>query len=135
MNSIVLLGRVGTDPDLRKAQGGDTNVCRWRLAVPRPRQQDQADWFDCAAFGQTAEFVERYFSKGMRMCLKGHVQTGSYTNRDGQKTKSFDVVVETVEFCESKKKEEPSYADTERQQAAEGFMQMTADDPDGLPFV
>lgn len=133
MNSIVLLGRVGTDPDLRRAQGGDTNVCRWRMAVSRPRQPEQADWFDCVAFGQTAEFVEKYFQKGMRMCLKGHVQTGSYTNRDGQKTKSFDVVVETIEFCESKKKEEPSYADTERQQAAEGFMQMTADE--GLPFV
>ena len=123
---------MGTDPDLRRAQDGDTSVCRWRLAVSRPRQQDKADWFDCVAFGQTAEFVEKYFSKGSRIALKGHVQTGSYTNRDGQKINTFDIVAETVEFCESKKKEEPSYANTERQQAAEGFMQMNLDET--LPF-
>lgn len=133
MNSVVLMGRVSNDPDLRHAQGGDTKVCRWSLAVSRPRQPEQADFFNCCAFGQTAEFVEKYFVKGMRMCLKGHIQTGSYTNKDGQKVKTFDVVTESVEFCESKKKEEPSYANTERQQAAEGFMQMSLDE--GLLFI
>lgn len=133
MNSVVMLGRLATDPDLRRAQGGDTNVCRWTLAVNRPRQPEQADFLNCVAFGQTAEFVEKYFSKGMRMCLKGHIQTGSYTNKDGQKVKTFDIVTENVEFCENKKKEEPAYANTEREQAAEGFMQMNLDET--LPFI
>ena len=109
MNKVVLMGRLTRDPDVRYSQGENaTAVARFTLAVDRRfarRDGDQsqtADFIGCVAFGKTAEFVERYFRQGMRMTMSGRIQTGSYTNRDGQKVYTTDVVAEEVEFAESK---------------------------------
>ena len=136
MNRWIGIGRITKDPELRHAQGGDTNVCSFTLAVDRKGQKGQADFISCKAFGRTAEFVDKYFSKGMKMVVEGRIQTGSYTNKNGDKVYTTDVIAENIEFCENKKQEEPKYAETERQQAAEGFMNI-ADElaKDGLPFI
>ncbi|MCD8366121.1 MAG: single-stranded DNA-binding protein [Clostridiales bacterium] len=104
MNKVVLAGRLTRDPDVRYTQN---NVCvaRFSLAVDRRFKQDgqpDADFPNIVAFNKTAEFIEKYFCKGMKMNLSGRIQTGSYTNRDGQKVYTTDVVAEEVEFGESK---------------------------------
>lgn len=108
MNKVVLMGRLTRDPDVRYSQGENaTAVARFTLAVDRrfvrrDSNDQTADFIGCVTFGKTAEFVERYFRQGMRMTLCGRIQTGSYTNRDGQKVYTTDVVAEEVEFAESK---------------------------------
>ena len=107
MNKVILMGRLTRDPDVRYSNGEQaTAVARFTLAVDRRvarRDGEQtADFIGCVAFGRTAEFVEKYFRQGMRMVLSGRIQTGSYTNRDGQKVYTTDVVAEDVEFAESK---------------------------------
>lgn len=107
MNKVILMGRLTRDPDVRYSNGEQaTAVARFTLAVDRRvarRDGEQtADFIGCVAFGRTAEFVEKYFRQGMRMVISGRIQTGSYTNRDGQKVYTTDVVAEEVEFAESK---------------------------------
>lgn len=104
MNSVQLLGRLTRDPEVRYAESGST-IARFSLAVDRKFKQEggeTADFINCIAFGKTAEFIEKYFSKGMKIALNGRIQTGSYTNKDGVKVYTTDVVVENVEFAESK---------------------------------
>ena len=115
MNKVILMGRLTRDPDVRYSNGEQaTAVARFTLAVDRRvarRDGEQtADFIGCVAFGRTAEFVEKYFRQGMRMVISGRIQTGSYTNRDGQKVYTTDVVVEEVEFAESKASQERSGA-------------------------
>ena len=107
MNKVVLMGRLTRDPDVRYSNGEQaTAVARFTLAVDRrvarKDGEQTADFISCVSFGKTAEFVEKYFRQGMRMVLSGRIQTGSYTNRDGQKVYTTDVVVEEVDFAESK---------------------------------
>ena len=97
MNKVILMGRLTRDPDVRYSNGEQaTAVARFTLAVDRRvarRDGEQtADFIGCVAFGRTAEFVEKYFRQGMRMVISGRIQTGSYTNRDGQKVYTTDVV-------------------------------------------
>lgn len=104
MNSVQLLGRLTRDPDVRYTDGGST-IARFSLAVDRRFKQEggeTADFINCIAFGKTAEFIEKYFAKGIKIALNGRIQTGSYTNKDGVKVYTTDVVVENVEFAESK---------------------------------
>ena len=104
MNSVQLVGRFTRDPEVRYTDGG-TSIARFSIAVDRRfKQQDgpSADFINCIAFGKTAEFVEKYFHQGNKVGLNGRIQTGSYTNKDGQKVYTTDVVVENVEFVESK---------------------------------
>lgn len=98
MNKVILMRRLTRDPEVRYS-GGDnaTAVARYSLAVDRRFKRDNepsADFINCVGFGKTAEFAEKYFRKGMRICVVGRIQTGSYTNRDGQKVYTTDVVVE-----------------------------------------
>ena len=107
MNKVVLMGRLTRDPDIRWTQGGDSMcVAKYTLAVDRRgRKQDggqSADFISCTAFGKSAEFAEKYLHKGIKICLSGHIQTGSYTKQDGTKVYTTDVIVEDQEFCESK---------------------------------
>lgn len=107
MNKVILMGRLTRDPDIRFAQGeGGTQIARYTLAVDRRgrRQEGQqnADFIGCVAFGRSAEFAERYLHKGTKICVTGRIQTGSYTNREGQKIYTTDVIVEDQEFAESK---------------------------------
>ncbi len=110
MNRVILIGRLTRDPEVRYSQGEQaTAYARYTLAVDRRFSrsnagdgQQTADFISCVAFGRSAEFAERYLRKGMKIAVTGRIQTGSYTNRDGQKVYTTDVVVEDHEFVESK---------------------------------
>ena len=104
MNSVQLIGRLTRDPEVRYTDGG-VSIARFSLAVERRFKQENgadADFINIVSFGKTAEFIEKYFHKGMKVALNGRIQTGSYTDKDGKKVYTTDVVAENVEFCESK---------------------------------
>ena len=107
MNKVILMGRLTRDAEIRYSQGeSSTAIARFSLAVDRRFRRDNdeqtADFINCVAFGRTAEFLERFGRKGTKFVLEGRIQTGSYTNKDGQKVYTTDVVVEDTEFVESK---------------------------------
>ena len=106
MNKVILMGRLTRDPEIRYSQGErSTAVARYSLAVNRTFKRDgdpDADFINCVAFGRQAEFAEKYFHKGIRIVITGRIQTGSYTNKDGNKVYTTEVVVEEQEFAESK---------------------------------
>ena len=106
MNKVILTGRLVRDPEVRHSQGEkETVIARFSLAVDRKfkREGEQsADFINCIVFGKTAEVIEKYVTKGSKIAIVGSIQTGSYTNKDGQKVNTFDVVVDDFEFCESK---------------------------------
>ena len=109
MNKVILMGRLTRDPEVRYSQGDNsTAVARYTLAVDRRfarrdgADQQNADFIQCVAFGRSGEFAEKYFRKGMRVVVTGRIQTGSYTNQEGQRVYTTDVVVEDQEFAESK---------------------------------
>ena len=106
MNKVILMGRLTRDPDVRYSQGENaTAVARYTLAVDRRFKRDgdqSADFIGCGSFGRQAGFAEKYLRQGTKIAVTGRIQTGSYTNRDGQKVYTTDVVVEEQEFAESK---------------------------------
>ena len=106
MNKVIEIGRLTKDPEIRYSQGANTTcVARYTLAVDRKFKQEgqpTADFINCIAFGKLGEFAEKYLRKGIKIAVTGRIQTGSYTNKDGQKVYTTDVVVEEQEFCESK---------------------------------
>lgn len=109
MNVVVLMGRLTRDPDVRYAQkeDGSTAVARYTLAIDRRRRSDNvqeqtADFVNCTAFGKNAEFAESYLRQGIKIIIRGHIQSGSYTNKEGQKVYTTEVVIDTQEFSESK---------------------------------
>ena len=107
MNKVLLRGRAVRDPEIRYTQGqNSTAVARYTLAVDRrysgPDGKREADFIPCVAFGKAAEFCERYVHKGTALCVCGRLQTGNYTNKDGQKVYTTDVIVEEQEFSESR---------------------------------
>ena len=106
MNKVILTGRFTRDPEVRYTNDG-TSIARFSIAVNRrfvkEGSDQKADFLNCVAFGKSVEFIEKYFRKGMKADLSGRIQTGSYTNKDGQKVYTTDVVVEEHEFAESKK--------------------------------
>lgn len=104
MNSVVLIGRLTKDPEVRVSQDGGA-IARYSLAVDRRKKDSGADFISCVAFGKGAEFAEKYLKKGTKIGVTGRIQTGSYTNKDGQKVYTTDVIVDTHEFVESKKTE------------------------------
>ena len=109
MNKVIIVGRLTRDPEIKYSTGENaTAIARFSLAVNRKFKNDEgnydADFINCVAFGKTAEFIEKYFSKGMAMGISGRIQTGNYTNKEGQKVYTTDVVVEETEFVESKNK-------------------------------
>ena len=107
MNKVILMGRLTRDPEVRYTQGDNPMaIARYTLAVDRRfnRNGDDAaaDFIGCVAFGRSGEFAEKYFRKGTKIVVTGRIQTGSYTNKDGNKVYTTDVVVEDQEFAESK---------------------------------
>ena len=137
MNSVQLVGRLTRDPEVRYTDGGST-IARFSLAVDRRYKSENgptADFPNCVAFGKTAEFIEKYFRKGMRMGCQGRIQTGSYTNNDGQKVYITDVVVESCEFVEAKASQQSEENNDGFGPADEnGFMNIPADIDEELPF-
>lgn len=105
INKVVLLGRVVRNPEVRYSQGDNPIcICRYTLAVPRKYRKEgepDADFINCIAFGKLAEFAEKYFVSGKRYCIAGHLQTGSYTNKDGKTVYYTEVVVEEQDFADS----------------------------------
>ena len=107
MNKVILMGRLTRDPEVRYSQGENAlAIARYTLAVDRrgARREGEAtaDFINCVSFGRSAEFAERYLRQGTKIVVSGRIQTGSYTNRDGQKVYTTEVVVEESEFAESK---------------------------------
>ena len=109
MNKVILMGRLTREPDVRYSQNADGSmaVARYTLAVDRRRarnsdNEQSADFISCVAFGRSGEFAEKYLHQGTKIVVTGRIQTGSYTNKDGQRVYTTDVVVEEQEFAESK---------------------------------
>ena len=106
MNKVILMGRLTRDPNISYSSGErQTTVARYTLAVDRRFKRDgeqSADFIRCVAFGRSGEFAEKYFHQGTKIVAEGRIQTGSYTNKEGQKVYTTDVVVEDQEFAESK---------------------------------
>lgn len=136
MNKVILMGRLTRDPDIRWTQGQDQKcIARYTLAVDRRFKQEggaSADFISCVAFGHQAEFAEKYLRKGIKIAITGRIQTGSYTNREGQKVYTTDVVVEEQEFVESKSnntQQNPGQTTDEN-----GFMEIPDGVDEELPF-
>lgn len=105
MNKVELMGRLTSDPEVKYSSGENTMaIASWSLAVDRrySKGQTQVDFIRCKAFGKTAEMLEKYWHKGMKMVLVGHIMTDTYTNKDGAKVHTTDVVADEIYFAESK---------------------------------
>lgn len=148
MNRVILMGRLTRDPDIRYSQSGDNMaIARFTLAVDRRgRRQDgadqqTADFIGCVCFGKQAEFAEKYLRQGTKIAVTGRIQTGSYTNKDGQKVYTTDVVLDEIEFAESKNAQggdnNHSYQAPQRpapSAAGDGFMNIPEGIDEELPF-
>ena len=154
MNKVILMGRLTRDPDVRYSAGeNSTAVARYTLAVDRRFRRDgdsaTADFIGCVAFGRQAEFAEKYLRQGTKIAITGRIQTGSYTNREGQKVYTTEVVVEEQEFAESKAASD-NYAASHPQTSspapapsmpapgaasADGFMNIPDGIDEELPFI
>lgn len=133
MNKVLMMGRLTKDPEVRYTNGENvTAIARFSIAVDRRLRRNNdgpdADFFNCTAFGKQGEFVEKYLKKGTKIVLSGRIQNDSYTNRDGQKVTTVQIITEEIEFAESKKNEQP----TEQQKAE--WEQIDNLDSEELPF-
>jgi len=149
MNKVILMGRLTRDPEVRYSQGAEPlAIARYTLAVDRRfarrdsnSNEPTADFISCVAFGRQGEFAEKYLHQGTKVVVEGRIQTGSYTNKDGQKVYTTDVVVENSEFAESKAaaaNNGGSYQDSRPEPisaAGDGFMNIPDGvEDEGLPF-
>ena len=108
MNKVILMGRLARDPEVRYSLGERSMaIARYTLAIDRRKTQQNtdpgADFINCVAFDRAGEFAEKYFRRGLRVLISGHLQTGSYTNKDGQKVYTTDVIVESQEFADGRR--------------------------------
>ncbi|ANW97709.1 single-stranded DNA-binding protein [Thermoclostridium stercorarium subsp. thermolacticum DSM 2910] len=137
MNKVILMGRLTADPELRYTTGTNIPVCRFRLAVERPFQKQgeerQADFFNIVAWRNTAEFISKYFRKGVRVLVEGSLRNNDYQDSNGIKHYSVEVQVERVYFADGKvgQAQEVSQAESEQQN---DFNAGFVDDDDDLPF-
>ena len=143
MNKWVGVGRLVRDPEIRYSQGDNaTAVARYTVAVDRRFKRDgepTADFISCVVFGKSAEFAEKYFHQGLRVAISGRIQTRSYTNKDGVKVYTTEVIVEEQEFAESRAESEANKASNQQATPAnvgsgDGFMNVPDDIPEKLPF-
>lgn len=143
MNLVVEIGRLTHDPEVRySSDGGNTNAS-FTIAVDRKFKKDGdqvADFIRCVAFGKVAEFVDKYLRRGVKVVVTGRIQTGSYTNKDGNKVYTTNVVAENIEFAESKnaagqsENKPRSRANDGVTDGADGFMDLGSIDDSELPF-
>ena len=146
MNKVILMGRLTRDPEVRYAQGENAMaIARFSLAVDRRRQNNAdgqtADFINIVAFGRLGEFAEKYLHKGTKVALSGRIQTGSYTNKDGVKVYTTDIIAEDIEFAESKNSSGGDGGYTGGQSsrpapalAGDGFMNIPDGIDEELPF-
>lgn len=143
MNKVFIMGRLTRDPQTRYSQGqNQIAVSRYTLAVDRRSQSgQQADYIPCVALGKQGEFAEKYLRKGMKIAVEGRIKTGSYTNRDGQKVYTVEVMVESHEFAEGKRNvdgsrpEEYGLAAGGGTEDSDGFMNIPEGIDEELPFA
>lgn len=141
MNKVILMGRLTKDPETRYTQGENPmSISRYNLAVDRRFKRDgdqNADFIPCVAFGKSGEFAEKYLRKGTKVAVVGRIQTGSYTNKDGQKVYTTEVVVEEQEFAESKASQQTTQKKPaqNREESMDGFMNIPDGIDEALPFV
>lgn len=146
MNKVILMGRLTRDPDVRYSQGERSMaIARYTLAVERRGRKKQegnseqtADFINCVAFDRAGEFAEKYFRQGQRVLVVGRIQTGSYTNKDGQKVYTTDVVIEEQEFADSRNSnngnQQPQNQGFSSTGSGDGFMNIPDGVNDGVPF-
>lgn len=141
MNRVILMGRLTRDPNISYAQSEDNMaIARFTLAVDRRGKKEEgqqtADFIGCVAFGRQAEFSEKYLRQGTKVAVTGRIQTGSYTNKDGQKVYTTDVVLDDIEFAESKNASDNSTQSRPepRASAGDGFMNIPDGIDEELPF-
>ena len=144
MNKVILMGRLTRDPEVRYSNGDNQMaIARYSIAVDRRGKRDTegqtADFINCVAFGKAGEFAEKYFHKGTKIAVTGRIQTGSYTNKDGQKVYTTDIVIEEQEFAESKNASgDAGFAPADRPSpssaAGDGFMNIPDGIDEELPF-
>ena len=144
MNCVILMGRLCRNPEVRYSSDGSNTNASFTLAVDRKFKKDgdvNADFIRCVGFGKVAEFVEKYIKQGTKIVVTGRIQTGSYTNKDGNKVYTTDVVAENIEFAESKnaagqsESKPRSKANDGVKDGADGFMQIDPDISEELPFL
>ena len=126
MNLAILMGRLTKDPDISTSQNG-TQIARYTLAIDRIGKDQGADFISCVAFNKSAEFAEKYLKKGTKIAIEGMIRTGSYTNKDGQKVYTTDVIVNRQEFAESK-------GEAKETKPEDGFMSIPGGIDDEIPF-
>ena len=142
LNQSIIMGRLVRDVEITYLQGSDTAVARFSIACERDYQKQgeekQTDFISCVAFGKTAEFIGKYFAKGNMICVMGRIQTGSYTNQQGQKVYTTDVNVEKAHFTGEKKADgQAEYSAPSRPEpstAGDGFMNIPDGIDEELPF-
>lgn len=141
MNKVVLMGRLTRDPEVRYSQGDSSMaIARYSIAVDRPTSrtaggdQATADFINCVAFGRNGEFAEKYLHKGTKILVEGRIQTGSYTNKDGNKVYTTDIVVERHEFVESRNSEGGTFAGSVSA-SDNGFINVPDGIDDDIPFA
>ena len=140
MNKVILMGRLTRDPEVRYSQGENSMaIARYTIAVDRrgvKEGQQTADFINCVTFSKGAEFAEKYLRKGTKIAVEGRIQTGSYTNKDGQKVYTTEVVVEESEFAESKNASSNNSQNTASASTADpqGFMSIPDGIEEELPF-
>lgn len=136
MNKVIMMGRLTRDPEVRYSNEGSA-VSKFSLAVDRRYKregQPDADFFNCVAFGKTAEFTEKYLKKGTKVVLEGELQNNNYTNKDGQKVYGMQIVVSSLEFAESKSSSNSAPASTQ-QSDSNDFMNVPDVAEEELPFA
>ncbi|WP_124067343.1 single-stranded DNA-binding protein [Clostridium sp. E02] len=149
MNKVILMGRLTRDPEVRYSQGERTMaIARYTLAVDRRGRRNQdgneqtADFINCVAFDKSGEFAEKYFRQGMRVLISGRIQTGNYTNKEGIKVYTTDVIIEDQEFADSKGSSgeggggyQPTSRPAPSSAIGDGFMNIPDGvEDEGLPF-
>lgn len=138
MNKTILMGRLTRDPELRYTSGENSiAIARYTLAVNRKfsrKDEPNADFISCVAFGKSAEFAEKYFHQGSKIVVCGRIQTGSYTNRDNQKVYTTEVVIEEQEFAESKNARSNDSQNSTNADSSDGYMTIPDEENNELPF-
>jgi len=132
MNKVILLGNLTRDPEIRYTQSNNTAIARFTIAVSRRFKRDgepETDFFNCTAFGKTAEFVENYMHKGSKAALSGRVQNDNYTNKNGEKVYSTQIIVDEIEFAERKQSDAPPVSDD-----GDDFVPIDASSTAGISF-
>ena len=147
MNKVIMMGRLTRDPEVRYSQGANaTAIARFSLAVDRRWKREgepDADFFNCTVFGRQADFVEKYLRQGIKVVVTGRIQNDNYTNKDGQKVYSVQIIVEEIEFAESKNAasgnggaaaSQAGLRPSPSQASGDGFMSIPDGAEDELPF-